>query len=99
MTPETIRANVSRVKSRLSKRGAVLPIGRTARIACQIEALHDDYCKAAQYISDRRTLDESELEECARLDDALAEAQRLLKSAVGRLILSRLQRRSGTITP
>jgi hypothetical protein len=71
-----------------------LPIGRTARIACQIEAMRADCCKAAQILTGRKTLDESELEECARLDDALAEAQMLLKAAVARIILSRLKRRS-----
>ena len=39
-------------------------------------------------------LNEEELEECARLDDALAEAQRLLKSTVAGVMISRLKRRS-----
>src|SRR5262245_42896564 len=99
MTRRAFQATVTPVKSRTHRCGAVLPIGRTARIACQIEALRWECCKAAQILSDPRTLDESELEECARLDDALAEAQKLLKSAVGRLILSRLRRRSGSILP
>lgn len=42
----------------------------------------------------RKKLEEPELEECACLDDALAEAQRLLKAAVRRIMLSRLARRS-----
>jgi hypothetical protein len=39
-------------------------------------------------------LDEEELEECARLDDALAQAQRILKITVRGLVFSRLRRRS-----
>ncbi len=39
---------------------------------------------------------EAELEECARLDDALAKAQQLLKAAVRGVMLSRLHRRSRT---
>jgi hypothetical protein len=45
-------------------------------------------------LCDQKILDEMELDECARLDDALAEAQKLLKSAVVEIILSRLKRRS-----
>ena len=42
----------------------------------------------------KRSLDEIELEECAQLDDALAEAQRVLKYAVRNVMLSRLNRNS-----
>ncbi len=42
----------------------------------------------------KKTLDELELEECARLDDALATAQRLLKRTVRVIMLSRIHRRS-----
>jgi hypothetical protein len=42
----------------------------------------------------QRCLDEEELEECARLDDTLADAQRLLKFSVRDIMLSRLNRRS-----
>jgi hypothetical protein len=77
----------------------VLPIGRAARIACQIEAMRADCCKAADILLNAKPVDELELEECALLDDALAEAQRLLKSTVARLIMSRLRRRSRTENP
>jgi hypothetical protein len=77
-----------------AKTKAVLPIGRTARIACQIEAMRADCCKAAATLSDQVPLNEAELEECARLDDALAKAQHLLKATVARIIMSRLKRRS-----
>ena len=42
----------------------------------------------------RKPLDELELEECARLDDALAQAQQLLKRTVRGIMLSRIHRRS-----
>jgi hypothetical protein len=42
----------------------------------------------------KKPLDEKELEECARLDDALAHAHRVLKCAVRNVMLSRLNRRS-----
>ena len=40
--------------------------------------------------------DESELEECARLDDGLAQAHRLLKATVRDVMILRLNRRSRT---
>ena len=79
---------------RSSKRHAPLPIGRTARIAYEIDSVRLACSKTAQSLVDKRTLDEAELEECARLDDALAQAQRLLKKTVREIMLSRLNRRS-----
>jgi len=51
-------------------------------------------CKTAQAIASKRPLDEAELEECARLDDALAQAHSILKSSVRRIMLARINRRS-----
>jgi hypothetical protein len=79
---------------KLSKRHATLPIGRTARLAFEIDGARAACSKAAQVIISHKRLDESELEECARLDDALASAQRLLKAAVRNILLSRIDRRS-----
>jgi hypothetical protein len=53
-------------------------------------------CKAAQVLMSKKTLDEVELDECARLDEALARAHRILKCAVRNVMLSRLNRRSRT---
>jgi hypothetical protein len=79
---------------KLKKSKAVLPIGRTAQLAFQIQAVRAQCCKAAEVLTSQRRLDEFELEECARLDDALAEAHRLLKSSVAAIVMSRLTRRS-----
>jgi len=81
---------------RTSKSHAKLPIGRTARIAFEIDAIRAGCCAAATVLMNERPLKEPELEECARLDDALAKAQHLLKSAVRNVMLSRLHRRSRT---
>ena len=72
----------------------ILPIGRTAMVAFQLNALRDACCEAAEQLARQKPLNESELEECARLEDALAEAQRLLKSTVSRITYARLKRRS-----
>ena len=82
------------VRSKTKKTKVVLPIGRTARLACQIDAMRAECCKAAETLAGEQVLNETELEECARLDDALAQAHNLLKRTVARIIMSRLRRRS-----
>ena len=77
---------------RSTKSHAVLPIGRTARIAYELDALRAACSKAAGVLVNKPSGDETELEECACLDDALAEAQRVLKAAVRNVMLSRLSR-------
>lgn len=63
-------------------------------MAFQIEAMRAECCAAASLLTNEKELDEAELEECACLDDALAAAQRLLKTTVADVMLSRLKRRS-----
>jgi hypothetical protein len=87
-------SQAERVRS--TKRHTALPIGRTARIAYEIDAMRASCSKAAQVLMNKKTLDEAELDECARLDDALAHAHRILKYAVRNVMLSRLNRRSRT---
>src|SRR6266850_1524553 len=73
---------------------AALPIGRTARIAFEIDAMRAGCSEAARFLLRKHSVDELELEECAVLDDALARANRLLKHTVRDIMLSRLRRRS-----
>jgi hypothetical protein len=77
-----------------NKSKVILPIGRAAHVAFQMEAMRAECCAAAQLLANEESLNEAELEECACLDDALAEAQRLLKSTVADVMISRLKRRS-----
>lgn len=79
---------------RINKSKVILPIGRAAQVAFQIEAMRAECCAAARLLVAEKNLNEAELEECARLDDALADAQRLLKSTVADVMISRLKRRS-----
>jgi len=88
---------VSTVKS--SKSQPPLPIGRAARLAFEIDSVRDGCCEAAGFLTRQKTIDETELEECARLDDSLAEAQRIIKSAVRRLMLARINRGSRDAHP
>ena len=77
-----------------SKRQPTLPIGRAARIAFELDDAREGCCRTAQYLFTEKRLNETELEECARLDDALAFAQRIIKATVRDVMLARLQRRS-----
>ena len=73
---------------------AALPIGRTARIAYELDALRASCSKAASAALRKSSPDQDELEDCAQLDEAVAEAQRILKAGVRRVMLSRLSRHS-----
>jgi hypothetical protein len=80
---------------RTTNQQVALPIGRTARLAYQVDALRADCSQAARDLVNEKTLDEATLEDCARLDEALARAQRILKCAVRDVMLSRLSRTTG----
>jgi hypothetical protein len=77
-----------------SSKSPPLPIGRAARIAFDIDTVREGCCLSARFLTRQKRLDEVELEECARLDDALAEAQRLIKATVRGIMLSRINRGS-----
>jgi hypothetical protein len=79
---------------RSTKSHAALPIGRTARIAYELDTLRAACSKSAGSLINRTAPNEAELEECAQLDDAIAHAQRILKAAVRDVMLSRLSRNS-----
>ncbi len=75
---------------------AALPIGRAARVAYDLDALRAACCQAARNIVKRPEFAGAELEECAMLDDGLAQAQRILKATVRKVMLSRLNRNTRT---
>jgi hypothetical protein len=77
-----------------TKRQTVLPIGPTARIAFEIDATRAACSKVAQSLLSQDSVFEDEVEECARLDEALARAHLLLKGTVRSIMLSRLKRAS-----
>ena len=79
---------------RSTKNHAALPIGRTAKIAYELDSLRAGCSRAAAVLVSKSNFDEGELDECAQLDEALAQAQRVLKSAVRNVMLSRLSRNS-----
>jgi len=80
---------VRRVKHEIT-----LPIGRTAKLAFELDEARAGCCQAARRLLTKPVVNEAELDECARLDEALAKAHRLLKGTVKGIMLSRLKRRS-----
>lgn len=74
------------------KRKVELPLGRAAMLAFQLEVLREQCCEAAAFIVQRKNYDQEALEECARLDDALATAHRILRYNVAGITLARLRR-------
>jgi hypothetical protein len=81
---------------RKTRRHATLPIGRTAKIAFEIDEVRAECSKAASILLEKPELDEVEFDECARLDDALARAHGILKAVVRNILLSRINRKSRT---
>jgi hypothetical protein len=53
-------------------------------------------CRAAEAALAKEPPDDAELEECARLEEGLARAHRLLKATVRDVMILRLNRRSRT---
>ena len=81
---------------RSTKRHVHLPIGHTARLAFEIDTVRAGCCEAAQTLLRQKKVEEEEVEECARLDEALAQAHRILKTAVRNIMITRITRRSRT---
>lgn len=77
-----------------TKRSPALPIGRTARLAFEINDTRAACCKAARLLLSDSPVDNAELEECALLEEALNRAQHILKNSVRSIMLCRLDRRS-----
>jgi hypothetical protein len=71
-----------------------LPIGATARITFDIDATRAGCSKVAQQLLQQEPVNDAELQECIRLDEALAQAHRLLKATVRGIMMSRLKRSS-----
>ena len=79
---------------RASKRHPALPIGRAARLAFDIDEAREGCSKAAKLLLRQKRLDEVQFEECARLDEALEQAHRLLKGTVRDIVWARIERGS-----
>jgi hypothetical protein len=69
------------------------PLDYAAEIAFEIHLLRGECSQAARDLVNQRPLDENGLEECARLDDALAKAYILVQTAITRIKRVRSRRR------
>ncbi|HLH53092.1 MAG TPA: hypothetical protein VKY92_05695 [Verrucomicrobiae bacterium] len=59
-----------------------LPLAYAAQIAYELNSMRRECSEFAMRLLSKRPLDEANLEECARLDDALARAHGVLNSAL-----------------
>src|SRR5215831_13357658 len=64
-----------------------IPIGKTVRVVFELDELRAECSKAARQMLSRNPMDGNEFEECARLDDALAEAHALLKARLRAIMI------------
>ena len=62
-----------------------LPLDYAAEIAFELHLLRAECSQAARELSDERPLDATALEDCARLDDALAKAHAIVQAAIARI--------------
>ena len=74
------------------QRHVKLPIGKAAKIVFEIDALRGQCSEAAKLMLSQPSVDGLEFEECAMLDDALAQAHNILKGSIRRIMLSRIKR-------
>jgi hypothetical protein len=82
------------IRVRQTQQHVKLPIGRTARIVFELDSMRAECSRAAQEMLAQADMDGNEFEECAWLDDALAQAHRLLKAHLRNIMLSRISRHS-----
>lgn len=69
-----------------------LPLDYISELSFEIHLLRSECSEAAQRLMGQTSLDEWALEECALMDDALAQAKRVLDSSVARIKHSRKKR-------
>jgi hypothetical protein len=74
------------------KRQLALPLGRTAKVAFEFDALRGRCSQAARSLISNEPVDGVQVEECARLDEALRRAHSILKLVVANVMLSRITR-------
>ena len=80
------------VRKTRAQPGVKLPIGRMARLVFEIEAIRGECCDAAKDLLAQDPVDEVEVEESARMDDALLKAHSFLKAQLRSIMLSRIRR-------
>ena len=76
-----------------SQKSGSLPLDYVAEIALEMHLLRGECSQVARNLVSQRSLDENALEECARLDDALARAHAHVQAAIARIKRVRSKRR------
>ena len=68
-----------------SHQSGSLPLDYAAEIAFELHLLRAECSQAARDLTNQRPLDASALEDCARLDDALAKAHAIVQAAISQI--------------
>lgn len=68
-----------------------LPLEYAAQIAYELNSMRRECSEFAMHLLSRRPLDETNLEDCALLDEALARAHGVLNSALGSIKTARFK--------
>jgi len=79
-----------------SQKPDALPLEYAAEIAFEIHLLRGECSQTALDVMRQRPLDETALDDCARLDDALAQAHALLQATIARIKGLRSKRPPGS---
>ena len=77
----------------MSDQPVALPLEYAAQIVYELEAMRGECIAFAKRVMDHNPLDEANLDESARLDEALARAHRVLAREVDAIIAGRAKRK------
>jgi hypothetical protein len=91
MAPAAIRITLLAMKP--PQEPGSLPLDYAAEIAFELHLLRAECSQAARHLMSQCPLDEHALEECARLDEALARAHAVVQTTIARIRCVRAKRR------
>jgi hypothetical protein len=72
-----------------------LPLEYAAQLVFELHSMRRECSEFASHLLTQQNVDENDLEECARLDDALARASRVLRDGLDRIRFDRIKGRIG----
>jgi len=72
-----------------------LPLEYAAQLVFELHSMRLECSEFASHLLTQQNVDENDLEECARLDDALARASRVLRDGLDRIRFDRIKGRIG----
>jgi hypothetical protein len=77
------------------KNSISLPLEYAAQLVFELHSMRRECSEFASHLLTQENADERDLEDCARLDDALARASQVLRDALHGIRIERTKRRIG----